>query len=108
MFAERGSPCLCELPGQEALLKAAVHGEGNEADQPPVLQQPECGQESVAEGLPVVTEIAGLLLVDVVQKYGHNEQGQHTHTCTHTHELTGAAVWSDCFILLTEGVLRKD
>lgn len=73
------------LPSQEALLKAAVHGERDERHQPPVLQQPERGQEGVAERLPATTELAGLIPVDVVQKHGHDEHGQHAHTCRKTY-----------------------
>ena len=74
------SPHLGVLPRQEALLEAAVHSERDEGDQPPVLQQSERGQEGVAERLPVPTELTGLLPVDVVQKHGHDDHGQHAHT----------------------------
>lgn len=73
------SPHLGVLPREEALFKAAVHGERDEGQQPPVLQQSERGQEGVAERLPVPTKLAGLIPVNVVQKHRHNEHGQHTH-----------------------------
>lgn len=69
------------LPREEALFEAAIHGERDEGQQPPVLQQSERSQEGLAERLPVLTELAGLLPVDVVQKYRHNEHGQQTHSC---------------------------
>lgn len=69
------------LPGEEALFEAAVHGERDEGQKPPVLQQPERSQEGLAERLPVPTELAGLLPVNIVQKHRHNEHGQHTHAC---------------------------
>lgn len=68
------------FPGEEALLEATVHGEGDEGHHPPVLQQPKRGQEGLEERLPVPTELAGLLPVDVVQKHGHDDHGKHTHS----------------------------
>lgn len=72
------------LPREETLLKAAIHGEWDESEEPPVLQEPECGQKGVTERLPVLTKLADLRLVNVVQEHGHDEYGQHTHTCQDT------------------------
>lgn len=72
------------LPREEALFKATVHGERDERHEPPVLQKPERGQERAAERFSVLTELAGLLLVDVVQKHRHDDHGQHPHACNKT------------------------
>lgn len=81
------SPHLGVLSGQEALFKAAVHGEGDEGHQPPVLQLSERGQERLAERIPVPTKPAGLLPVNVVQEHSHDEHGQHTHTYHTTQQI---------------------
>lgn len=75
------------LSGEEALFEAAVHGEGDEGQQPPVLQQSERGQKGVTERLPVPTKLAGLLPVDVVQKHCHDEHGQQAHACHTTQDI---------------------
>lgn len=75
------SSYLSVLPTEEALLEAAVHGERDEGHQPPVLQQSKRGHEGVAERLPVLTKVAGLVPIDVIQKHCHNDHGQHTHAC---------------------------
>lgn len=80
------SPDLGVLPGEEALLEAAVHGEGDEGDQPPVLQQSERGQEGVEERLLAPAELAGLLPVDVVQEHRHNDHGEHTQSYNATRD----------------------
>lgn len=74
-----GGSDLGVLPREKALFEAAVHGERDQGQQPPVLQQSERGQERVAERLPVPTELAGLLPVNVVQEHRHDEHGQHAH-----------------------------
>lgn len=64
------------LPGQEALLKAAVHGERNQRQHPPVPQECKRGQEGLTERFPVLTELTGLLSIDVVQERGDDNSGQ--------------------------------
>lgn len=78
------------LSGQEALLEAAVHGQRDERDQPPVFEESERGQEGVAEGLAVCPKLTRLGPVDVVQEYGHDEHGQHAHACRSTQLLQSA------------------
>lgn len=57
------------------MFEAAVHRERDEGQEPPVLQEPERGQKRVAERFSVLTELAGLTGVDVVQKHRHDYYG---------------------------------
>lgn len=57
------------LSREETLFEATVHCEWNERQEPPVLQEPKCGQKRVAEWFSVLTELAGLTGVDVIQKH---------------------------------------
>ena len=70
------SPHLSVLAREEALLKATVHGERDEDEEPAVSEQAERGQEGAAEWIPVPTELPGLTLVNVVQKHSHDDHGQ--------------------------------
>ena len=76
----RKCPNLGILPREKALLETAVHGEWDEDKQPPVFEQTERGKESLAEGLPVSSELAGLLLINVVQEHSHDDHGQHPNS----------------------------
>lgn len=72
--------------GEEALLEAAVHGERNQHEQSFISQQSEGRQEGAEERFVsfVVPKLSSLVTIDVVQKHGHQDHRQNTHTCNHS------------------------